>query len=71
MARKRWFCGPVWVERPEPGVEKLPGEKQKTSMLGKTENEGIRRIPVKTLHQAGLILLFAEKCPTGGADEHN
>ena len=39
---------------------------------GKTGNEGIQRVPLKTYRRAGSILLFAEKCPeTFEADERN
>jgi hypothetical protein len=34
---------------------------KKPSSSGKTGNEGIQRIPLKTVQRAGLILLFAEK----------
>jgi hypothetical protein len=47
-------------------------EKQKPSPSGKSENEGIQRIPNRTSGRAGLILLFAEKrSETLGADEHS
>jgi hypothetical protein len=35
--------------------------KQKTFRLRKTGNEGIQRIPAKTVRRAGLILLLTEK----------
>ena len=38
-------------------------QKQNAFLPGKTENEGIQRILPETVRQAGLILLFAEKCP--------
>jgi hypothetical protein len=39
----------------------IEGRNKKAFNSGKTGNEGILRIPMKTVHQAGLILLFAEK----------
>jgi len=39
--------------------------KQKPSPSGKSENEGIQRIPSRTSGWAGLILLFAEKLLNG------
>lgn len=36
--------------------------KTKNLQTPQTENEGIQRILPKTVRQAGLILLFAEKC---------
>lgn len=45
--------------------------KQKRLQSRKTENEGIQRIRSNTVRLAGLILLFAEKCPSRGADERN
>jgi hypothetical protein len=47
-------------------------ENKKPSDSGKTGNEGIRRILTKTDHQAGSILLFAEKCSESfGTDERS
>jgi len=45
--------------------------KQKRLQFRKTENEGIRRIQLKTVQLAGLILLFAEKLSNFFDDEHN
>ena len=57
--------GTILVERPAGSLKtKMP------SSSGKSGNEGIRRVPPKTVWRTGLILLFAEKCSeTFGADE--
>jgi hypothetical protein len=51
----------------------IEGQNKKASNSGKTGNEGILRIPMKTVHRAGLILLFdGEVGPAlRDHDEHN
>ena len=63
------------IERPARGEKRIcsgrsksrrsqtAATKQEPSPSGKSENEGIQRIPSRTSGWAGLILLFAEKCP--------
>jgi hypothetical protein len=48
-------------------------EMKKPPDSGKTGNEGILRIPAKTVRRAGLIFLFAEKLVEvfSDRDEHN
>ena len=50
----------VVFERPARGLKM-----KKPSAPGKTENEGIRRTPQKTVQRAGLILLFVGEVTPG------
>jgi hypothetical protein len=63
--------GTVLVERPARSRKIL--EIKKPPYSGKTGNEGILRILMKTVHRAGLIFLFAEKLVEVffDRDEHN
>jgi hypothetical protein len=53
-------------------ISGFEAENENAFISSKTGNEGIQRFLIKTVHQAGPILLFAEKCfGTSEADERN